>query len=83
MENIFVLATIISVVYFLCKFLEMRFILKEDKPLKFLIRETMHVYLSVLLGLFIADQFNVAKSSATKLTGGSGPPAVFVDNPGF
>ena len=83
MKNIFVLATIVSVVYFLCKFLEMRFILKEDKPLKMLVRETLHVYVSVVLGLFIADQFKVAKGGVDKLTGGGGGPAVFIDNPGF
>lgn len=83
MENMFVLATIISVVYFLCKFLEMRFILKEDKPLKILFRDTLHVYLSVLIGLFIAEQFNISKFSVDKLTGGANNVAVFVDNPGF
>jgi len=61
----------------------MRFIVKEDKPLKILFRDTLHVYLSVLIGLFIAEQFNIAKSSVDKLTGGSNNVAVFVDNPGF
>jgi hypothetical protein len=83
MENVFILATIISVVYFLCKFLEMRFILKEDKPLKMLVRDSLHVYLSALVGLFIADQFNVAKNNVDKMMGGANNVSVFVDNPGF
>ena len=82
MENLFLLATIISVVYFLFKFLEMRFVKKEDKPLKELVRDTLHVYISAVIGIFIADQFKVAKSSVDKLTG-SANVAVFVDNPGF
>ena len=69
MENLFLLATIISVVYFLFKFLEMRFVKKEDKPLKELVRDTLHVYISAVIGIFIADQFKVAKSSVDKLTG--------------
>lgn len=80
MENIFVLATIISVVYFLCKFLEMRFITKEIKPLKLLIRESLHVYLSSVLGLFIIKQFKELESKSNFKGGNIN---VFVDNPDF
>ena len=80
MENIFALGAIISIIYFLCKFIEMRFILKEVKPLKVLIRETLHVYVSVIIGLFIANQFNIMKGAVNTMTGGVN---VFVDNPGF
>jgi len=81
MENIFVLGAVISIIFFLCKFLEMRFILKDVKPLKFLIRETLHVYISVIIGLFIANQFNLIKGAVDNMTGGG--VNVFVDNPGF
>ena len=37
MDNIFVIAAIISVIFIIAKFLEMRFIEKESKPLKLLI----------------------------------------------
>lgn len=80
MENIFVLSTLISIVYFLAKFVEMRFVLKDIKPLKFLIRETLLVYVSTALGLFIANQFDVMKATANSVGGGV---SVFVDNPGF
>jgi hypothetical protein len=80
MENIFILATIISVVYFLCKFLEMRFITKEIKPLKLLIRESLHVYLSSVLGLFIIRQFKELESKSNFKGGNIN---VFVDNPDF
>jgi uncharacterized membrane protein YcfT len=80
MENIFALGGVISIVFFLCKFIEMRFILKEVKPLKFLIRETLHVYVSVIVGLFIANQFNLMKNAVNTMTGGVN---VFVDNPDF
>jgi uncharacterized protein YebE (UPF0316 family) len=83
MENIFILAGVVSVIFFLCKFIEMRFILKEVKPLKFLIRESLHVYISVVIGLFIANQFDLMKTTVNTIAGGGGGVNVFVDNPDF
>lgn len=80
MENIFVLSTLLSIVYFLAKFIEMRFVLKEIKPLKFLVRETLLVYVSAAIGLFIANQFDMMKTAVNAVGGGVN---VFVDNPGF
>jgi len=56
MDNIFFTAGIISFIFFITKFLEMRFIEKESKPLKFLIRDTLVVYISVISGIFIIEQ---------------------------
>ena len=56
MDNIFLIAGIISVIFFLVKFLEMRYVDKESKPLKFLIRDTLVVYISVVTGNFIYEQ---------------------------
>jgi hypothetical protein len=36
----------------------MRYIDKEPKPLKYLIRDTLLVYLSVVTGKFVVDQLN-------------------------
>ena len=77
MENIFVTATIISVVFLVSKFIEMRFIEKESKPLKILIRDALVVYISVIFGDFIIRQVNPVIHSAAKVT------PVFTDNPGF
>lgn len=66
---------VISIVFLLFKFIEMRFIDKENKPLKFLIRDTLVVFVSVVSGNFLMEQIqpnNVVSS-----------PAVFTDNPGF
>jgi len=52
----FVGALVIAGFYLLMRFLEMRFILKENKPLKILLREAVMVYLSVLGGDFIQRQ---------------------------
>jgi len=80
MENIFLLSTLIAIVYFLAKFIEMRFVLKDIKPLKYLIRETLLTYLSAVIGLFIANQFDMMKNAVNAVGAGVN---VFVDNPGF
>jgi len=79
--NTFVIAGIISFVFFLAKFIEMRFVDRESKPLKFLIRDSLLVYFSVVAGSFVVDQLKPVMQE-----GGDGAilnPAVFTDNPGF
>ena len=79
MDNIFLAAGVISVIFFIAKFLEMQYVDKEPKPLKILIRDSLLVYISVILGYFIVDQLspviNDIKISTT--------PLVFTDNPSF
>lgn len=67
MSNYFIIGLISSIMYLVFKFIEMRFILKENKPLKELFRDTLIVYLSVVSGLFVSDQFNSKVSSAPKV----------------
>ena len=77
MENShFFNAFIISIVYLLFKFIEMRFIIKKNKPLKELVREALLVYLSVLAGYFIIEQIIPLKSALQV-------PKVFTDTPDF
>ena len=75
-----IIAAIISVVFFISKFIEMRFIEKETKPLKFLLRDSLLVYFSVVFGDFIVGQINpmIQGGSIT-----SNVTPVFTDNPGF
>ena len=80
MTNIFVIASIISITFLLAKFLEMRYIEKESKPLKLLIRDALVVYFSVILANFVMEQLNTVMESS----GGSKKVTpVFTDNPGF
>ena len=69
-------ALIISIVYLLFKFIEMRFIIKKNRPLKELVREALLVYLSILAGHFIIDQIIPLKTSLQV-------PKVFTDSPDF
>ena len=79
MTSIFVIAAIISITFLVVKFLEMRYIEKESKPLKLLIRDTLLVYFSVIIANFVMDQINpiMAASGGKKVT------PVFTDNPSF
>jgi hypothetical protein len=79
MNNIFIFATIISVAFFITKFIEMRFIEKESKPLKLLIRDTLIVYFSVIVGNFVIEQLN----PIIQLNNTNNSQVVFTDNPGF
>lgn len=78
MDNIFIIAGIISIIFIISKFIEMRFIEKENKPLKLLIRDALLVYFSVVCGYFILEQINpIIKNGASNTT------PVFTDNPEF
>ena len=80
MVSIFVIAGVIAVTFLLSKFLEMRYIEKESKPLKFLIRDSLVVYFSVIVANFVMDQLNtviVSSGGSKKVT------PVFTDNPAF
>jgi len=80
MTNTFIVAGVISVVYFLIKFAEMRFVEKESKPLKLLIRDSLLVYFSVLVGHFFLDQLKpILQEGGNAFSS----PSVFTDNPGF
>lgn len=78
MTNIFIIAAVISITFLIVKFLEMRYIEKESKPLKILIRDTLVVYFSVIIANFVMDQINLITKNGSKTI-----TPVFTDNPGF
>jgi len=80
MDNIFLVAGIISVIYFIGKFLEMRYVDQEPKPLKILVRDSLLVYVSVVIGNFIVEQLKPVIEEVDVKTAS---PLVFTDNPAF
>jgi hypothetical protein len=58
----------------------MRFIDKESKPLKILIRDSLLVYFSVVIGYFILEQLKTVVQNGGE---GSKQTPVFTDNPNF
>jgi hypothetical protein len=80
MDNIFMFALIISIVFFIVKFVEMRYVDSEPKPLKLLVRDTLVVYFSVIFGNFILEQVEPMLNNGAEI---SKITPVFTDNPGF
>ena len=79
MNNQVLTAAIVSVIFFLIKFFEMRFIIKENKPLKVLVIDSLIVFISTTITLFLLQQFNIDKII------GNTPisPDAFINSPDF
>ena len=77
MEKYIIHAGIIAFVYLLIKFAEMRVITKEPKPLKEMMRDTVIVYLSSVVGLYIITELMPMTSIKNETMN------VFVDQPSF
>ncbi len=58
MEKLLVLSGLMAFLYFLIKILEMKYIDKEAKPLKYVIRDTFYVFISSLVCLYLFLTFN-------------------------
>lgn len=80
MDNIFLIAGIIAFIYLLFKFLEMRIVDKESKPLKILVRDALLVYVSVVAGHFIIQQIDPIINETVKQTT---IPGAFTSDPDF
>lgn len=81
--KLFVIGVVVAAIYFLLKFMEMRFVEPDNqKPVKVLIRDSIVVCISAVLAVFILNQFENLGGGASGGTG-NGTPAVFVDTPGF
>ena len=75
--NILMNSAIISFIYLLFKFIEMRFIVKENKPFKELFRETTMVFISIIVGYYLIEQVMPLKNISYEST------KAFVGNPEF
>ena len=74
--SVFIIGVVIAVILLILKFIEMKYILKEKKPLKTLFRDTVVVYISVVVGYYTLKQISsdIVDNSS---------PEVFTGNPGF
>ena len=88
MDSIFIFASLVTFLYFVLKVLEMKYVDKELKPLKHIIRDLVMVFVSSLVGAFvssryqgsISDFFNVM--TKTKVLNND-QTQVFTGEPGF
>jgi len=81
MDNIYIISGIIAFVFFLGKFIEMRFIERESKPLKTIVKDTLLVYVCTIIAFIILEQLK----PIIQETSGSAPMTqiAFTDNPTF
>ena len=88
MEKVFVISIIVVFLFCLSKFLEMKYLEKEWKPLKHLVRDAIIVFACTALGSFVyfhmdgsvTDFLNiVTENKALNVAS----PQVFTDDPGF
>ncbi len=75
-DSIFVSALAVAIIYLLFRFLEMRFVLRQNRPIKDLLKDSLLVYLSVLCSQFVLAQVGPLK-------GLRGQPTVFTNDPDF
>jgi hypothetical protein len=75
-NNNIIVPLAISIVYLLFKFIEMKFILKENKPLKDIVRDTFIVYISSALGMYAMEQMDTGIIDSKNTS-------VFTGNPDF
>tara|TARA_B100001059_G_C17712995_1_gene516490 strand:+ start:548 stop:778 length:231 start_codon:yes stop_codon:yes gene_type:complete len=76
MDNIYIVALSVSIVFMISKFFEIRFILKEKVNIKQLVIDCILVYFSVIVGYFIIEQFADKAKNLTQAP-------VFIDSPKF
>jgi hypothetical protein len=81
MDNIYIISGVIAFIFFLGKFIEMRFIERESKPLKMIVKDTLLVYVCTIIAFIILEQL---KPIIQESSGGAPMTQIaFTDNPTF
>lgn len=75
MSNFFLMSTFVAVAYFVLKLVDIKYVKKENLVLKLVFRDTIIVYLSSLIGLYLVD--NIDSSTVENNV------SVYTDKPDF
>ena len=75
MESNMMISLVAAFLFLLFKFIEMRFIEKENKPLKNILKDAIIVFVSSCVGILAIEQFPSVSEE--------GQAAVFVNKPDF
>jgi len=76
--NVYLIAALISCIYFFTKIIEMNFIEEDQRrPIKIMVCDALIVYFSVLVGYFIYNQVAIPLEDV-EIT-----PEIFTDTPDF
>ncbi len=76
-QSQFFLATSVTIVYFLFRFIERRYITKEKQSIKILVRDSLLVYFSTIIGNYILNYINPLKNVLKS------DPKIFTNDPDF
>ena len=88
MENLFLIAMFATILFLLIKFIEMKYLEKEMKPMKVIVRDGLIVFVSAILASYgfhysnssISDFFNVITENKVM---NADATQIFTDTPGF
>tara|TARA_B100000674_G_C37687776_1_gene844518 strand:+ start:250 stop:489 length:240 start_codon:yes stop_codon:yes gene_type:complete len=79
MQDKLLVALIISIIYVIFKFIDMRFVQKDNKtPPKNLMKDSIYSFVSCLSGLYLVEYFGLFSDSMPKNQTGA-----FLDEPNF
>lgn len=79
MQDKLLVALIISIIYIIFKFMDMRFVQKDNKtPPKILVKESVYSFVSCLGGLYLVEYFGFFSEVMPKTQTGA-----FLDEPNF
>jgi len=78
--HLFITSILISVLYFLFKIIENKILSKDDIKLKIVFKDSLLVFISVVIGLNLIEQIIPLIYEGGELV--TNPP-VFTDTPGF
>jgi hypothetical protein len=79
-NHLFLTAILISVLFFLLKIIENKIISKEDMKLKVVFKDSLFVFLSVVIGFNLVEQIKPLIYEGGEIVTN---PHVFTDTPGF
>ena len=88
MENLFLIAMFTTLLFFAIKLLEMKYLEKEMKPIKFIVRDGLIVFVSTILASYgynysngsVTDFFNIITENKVM---NADATQIFTDSPGF
>lgn len=90
LDKVFMIAIVISILFCVFKFLEMKFIDKEMKPIKNVVRDAVYVFVAGFVGVFGVLNMNGSLTDFMKVITNnktadvtSGTTQIFTDAPGF
>jgi len=56
MENMYFISTLISITFLIFKIIDVKIVKKNDIIIKYIIRDSLLVFLSVICGLYLTEQ---------------------------